>query len=95
LATDDDAGVRRGAEAVALAERLCAATNHRDPAALEALAAARAETGQFDGAVTAQSQAIALWRSVNQPNRLAAAERRLEMYRQSRPWREPRGGTPR
>ena len=94
LATDDDAGVRRGSEALALAERLCAATSNRDPAALEALAAARAETAQFDGAVAAQSQAIDLWRVANRPDRVAAAERRLEAYRQSQPWREPRGVLP-
>ena len=91
LATDADSRVRRGPEALALAERLCAATSNRDPAALEALAAARAETAQFDGAVAAQSQAIDLWRVANRPDRLATAERRLEAYRQSRPWREPRG----
>ena len=89
LATDADARVRRGPEALALAERLCAVTSNRDPAALEALAAARAETGQFDGAVAAQSQAIDLWRVANRSDRVTAAERRLEAYRRSQPWREP------
>lgn len=90
LATDEDAQVRRGTEALALAQRLCAATSNRDPAALEALAAARAETGQFDGAVNAQTQAIDLWRVANQPVRITAAERRLQAYQRSQPWREPR-----
>lgn len=95
LATDADAQVRRGTEALALAQRLCAATSNRDPAALEALAAARAEKGQFDGAVDAQTQAIDLWRVANRSDRIAAAERRLQAYRQSQPWREPRSVVPR
>jgi len=57
LATSPDATVRNGPEAVTLAEKTIEAEPTNAPF-LDALAAAYAETGQFEKAVNSQSQAI-------------------------------------
>ena len=57
LATSPDASVRNGAEAVALASRAAELTGQRDPAALDTLAAAYAEAGQFTAAVASAKRA--------------------------------------
>jgi tetratricopeptide (TPR) repeat protein len=51
LATDPHAEIRRGAEAVQLASRACKLTGGQEPVFLGTLAAAYAETGDFDKAV--------------------------------------------
>ncbi len=60
LATSSNAAVRNGARAVELANRAVAATNSRDPIALDTLAAAYAETGRFDDAGAAVRRALDL-----------------------------------
>ena len=74
LATSADAEVRDGARARALAE-ICA---EKDPACLEALAAAHAELGDFESAVRFQERAVAL----------GAPAERLRLYRSGVPFRE-------
>ena len=60
LATNPDASVRSGAEAVELAQRAAKLTDGRRPAILGTLAAAYAEVGRFSEAVKAAERAIAL-----------------------------------
>jgi len=60
LATSEESKVRDGPRAVQLAEKAVAATQRKDPAILDTLAAAHAEAGQFTNAVRVQREAIAL-----------------------------------
>jgi len=61
LATNPDAGVRNGAEAVLLSEQIVTATNSQVPVFLLTLAAALAESGQFDRACDVARQAAAAY----------------------------------
>ncbi len=58
LSTSPDPKNRDGAKAVALASRLCELTRNAAPAALRAYAAALAEVGQYDQAVTGAKLAL-------------------------------------
>ena len=60
MATSSDASVRNGVRAIELAARAVAQTSGRDPIALDVLAAAYAEAGQFDRALEAIRRALAL-----------------------------------
>jgi tetratricopeptide (TPR) repeat protein len=82
LATAAEDELRDGAEARRWAHSALAA-RARDPGALEALAAALAEQGDFGGAGALQEQALALLA----PGEQAEARARLELYRAGRPFR--------
>ncbi|MCX6924472.1 MAG: hypothetical protein NT154_14840 [Verrucomicrobia bacterium] len=60
LATSENSAVRDGANAVVFGEKAVAATNRKNAAHLDTLAAAYAETGQFEKAVSTQQAAIVL-----------------------------------
>ncbi len=99
LATDGDAGRRDGQLALVLALELNAVTGGVEPALLETLAAAQAETGDFDSAVkTVQTALDVVGEDTGRQElppadrqRLAALlERRLEQYRQGVPVRSGR-----
>lgn len=60
LATSSRLELRDGAQAVELAETLCRLTDYRTPEALDTLAAAYAENGQFDKAVETISRSISM-----------------------------------
>lgn len=60
LATHPEADFRDGKKAVDLATRACKLTSEKDPADLDALAAAYAEAGRFDDAVRSAKSAIQL-----------------------------------
>jgi len=85
-ATCVDASFRNGKEAVQAATKACELTKWKDPSSLDSLAAAYAETGDFDQALKYQTQALnttgvyAFWRKKRQE--------RLELYRQHKPHRE-------
>ncbi len=84
-ATAADPTLRNGEEAVAVAERLAAATP--SAAVLDTLAAAYAEAGRFDDALTAARRA----RSLAAPSNQALAreiDARIAEYRAGRPHRE-------
>jgi tetratricopeptide (TPR) repeat protein len=57
-ATNDNEKYRNGKKAVKLAEKLCRLQNYNHPLSLDALAAAYAETGRFDKAVTRAQQGL-------------------------------------
>jgi dipeptidyl aminopeptidase/acylaminoacyl peptidase len=94
LATDPQIDARDGARAVIAAERACELSGWENPGFLDTLAAAHAETGNFDEAITREQQAIAK----AMPAHKSAYESRLELYRQGKPYRDfggraPAGGT--
>ena len=60
LATCSDDDVRDGSQAVELAERACSLTEWKDHRLVDTLAAAYAESGQFDLAIEFQEKAIEL-----------------------------------
>lgn len=93
LATDPDPGVRNGREAVILAERASRLTAYRNPPALDTLAAAYAEQGRFDEAVTTLRQAIALIGPASQHPFLEPLTHRLQLYEGRTAYREPRPPT--
>jgi len=90
LATDADPKVRRGAEAVALAEKACALTDRKDPSLLDTLAAAYAEARQWREAVAAAKEAFALAKQNALPELAAAIDERLRLYESRKPYHEPR-----
>jgi serine/threonine protein kinase/tetratricopeptide (TPR) repeat protein len=84
LSTFQIPAVRDGKLAVELAENAVAQTNRKDAGILDTLAAAYAETGQFDKAVAAEKEAIPL-----AENELSKEEfgRRLALYTAHKPYR--------
>lgn len=90
LATFPDASIRDGEHALELAKRAVQLVHHRDPAALDALAAAYAEVGQFAHAVTIGSQAVRLVLPESEGGYAAALQERLAHYRAGRPYRDRR-----
>jgi tetratricopeptide (TPR) repeat protein len=88
LATNPDATIRKGDEALRLATRSCELTSFGNPQALNTLAAAQAETGHFQEAAASAEKAIELCRTTGQTN-LAAIIGQLQMtYKSGRPYRE-------
>ena len=88
LATHEDIQIRDGAAAVRLAERACQLTNYKHPAALDSLAAAYAEVGQFDTAVRTAEKAIWLALAAGKEKLAMDIQNRLESYKANRPYRE-------
>jgi eukaryotic-like serine/threonine-protein kinase len=78
LATCDVAELRDGPRAVTYGEKVVAVTGRKTPDALAALAAAYAETGQFDKAVATQKEAIAALTSEQSQRPFAAQLKRYE-----------------
>jgi len=84
LATDGDAAIRNGTEAVRDAERVCELTGRRHASFLGTLAAAYAETGRFPEAVTAVEKAIELATAADQKD-LVATNQKLLPYHEGKP----------
>jgi serine/threonine protein kinase len=80
----DDPKLRNGTNAVRLAETAVAGTHRTIAAFLETLAAAYAETGQFNKAVAVQQEAIALLTSQKEKEDSAS---RLQLYQANKPYR--------
>jgi tetratricopeptide (TPR) repeat protein len=85
LATCDVPELRDGPGAVSYGVKAVVVTDRKDPRALDALAAAYAETGQFEKAVTTQKEAIAALTSEQNQQRLEA---RLKIYETKTPFRD-------
>ena len=83
-ATHPEKKWRNGKQAVELAERCCQLTNNRFAKALDALAAAYAETGRFEDAEDAQIKAIELTPQAMRAEQMA----RLRLYMAKKPFRE-------
>ncbi|MFW6124611.1 MAG: tetratricopeptide repeat protein [Pirellulales bacterium] len=88
LATQPEARYRGGHEAIDLARRACQATQHQEPQALDTLAAAFAEAGQFNEAVATAQRAIDLASQSGQEELASQIAERLAIYRDGRPYRD-------
>jgi len=87
LASSDAPEIRNGTNAVRLAEEAVAATHRTNANYLDTLAAAYAETQQFDKAVAVQQEAIGLAKSEQEKKDYGS---RLELYQANKPYRERR-----
>ncbi len=88
LATCPEASVRRGAEAVGLAERAVQLPGGQGPETLDTLAAAYAEAGRFPEAVETARRALSLARRGNKPTLIEAIKGRIALYEAHTPFRE-------
>ena len=86
LATCPDASIRNGPRAVQLAQRACEETNYRKANMLGTLAAAYAETGQYDQAIAMAQKAIVVAGEDSQPAWAQANQERLKYYLAHRPY---------
>ncbi len=80
---------RDGKKAVESARRACELTEWRVPRYLAALAARCAEAGHFAEAVKYQKQALAIPAAGISPDQRKAAQERLKLYEQRKPYRQP------
>jgi Flp pilus assembly protein TadD len=88
LATNPDATVRNGEEAVRLSERACALTNRERPKFLLTLAAAYAEAGRFSDATSTGQNALSLAQSTGDTMAVMTAEKILSSVQSQQPYRQ-------
>jgi tetratricopeptide (TPR) repeat protein len=88
LATHQDARFRDGAAAVRLAETANRLTEHSQPALLNTLAAAYAEAGRFDEAVTAEQRALKLALASGRTGLTPELQNCLQLYQAGKPYHE-------
>jgi tetratricopeptide (TPR) repeat protein len=88
LATSSDAQIRDGAKAVQFAERACALTHYQMTRYLGTLAAAYAEAGRFDNAITTAQKACDLATQRGETELLQRNTELLQLYRAHKPCRE-------
>jgi tetratricopeptide (TPR) repeat protein len=86
LATNPDAKIRNGAEAVEWARKACDSVDHKQPAMLDTLASALAENGQFDEAIQVSKQVLAL--AADNPALVKSTNERIKLFEASRPYHE-------
>lgn len=86
LATCSEAAIRDGKSAVAAAIRACELTEWKNAAYVDTLAAAYAENGEFESAVTRQEEALKLL-PADSPT-AAELRERLALYREKKPHRK-------
>lgn len=86
LATCLDSKVRDGKKAIEFALKSCELSEWKEPEAIDTLAAAYAEAGDFKRAVEFENKAIALMKPGSDD--VKAARSRLELYEHRRPYRE-------
>jgi tetratricopeptide (TPR) repeat protein len=88
LATSPSESQRDGEEAVWLAEKACKLTQRSQHAYLDTLAAAYAERGRFDDAVTTARDAVRLAKGKQDPEAAAAYQHRLTLYEKQQPYHQ-------
>ncbi len=88
MATFPDARYRNGAQAVKYAERACELTHYQETMMVGTLAAAYAEAGRFDDAVSTAQKACALATESGQQQLLQKNQELLELYRRHQPYHE-------
>jgi tetratricopeptide (TPR) repeat protein len=94
LATSPDASVRHGTRAVELATRAIQLSGGQEPRAIDALAAALAETNKFSAAIEAAEHASAIALARSDDALADAIDQRTRLYRQGLPYREPASPRP-
>jgi tetratricopeptide (TPR) repeat protein len=88
LATSPDDGVRDGQRAIELAKKACDITKYEQPHILSTLAAAYAETGDFDKARKWSRKAVDLNKAGDDEDITIELAKELDSYRDNKPWRE-------
>jgi Flp pilus assembly protein TadD len=89
-ATHGDPAMRDGGEAVRLAEKASDLLQGRDAGALDTLAAANAESGDFDRALEFVQKALTVAEAEKRASLAQEIHVRLELYRAHKPYREDR-----
>jgi tetratricopeptide (TPR) repeat protein/mono/diheme cytochrome c family protein len=90
LATHPDSRIRDASEAITLAKAAADLTGHH-PGVLDVLAASYASAGEFDRAVATAENALAAATTAGADVLADRIQRRLELYRQSKPFVASRG----
>ena len=88
LASHEDEKYRNGKEALDLAKEFCKITKNSQPLALDALAAAYAETGRFNEAVFSVRRALKLTLKFGPNELILGLKKRLRLYQDKRPYRQ-------
>jgi tetratricopeptide (TPR) repeat protein len=88
LATSSDPALRNGGEAVSLAGHAVRLTSENEPAVLGILAAAYAETGDFDKAIELEQRAAALANQQGNSRLAATLNNRLSLFQAKTPVRQ-------
>ena len=89
LATSSNDALRSGSDAVEFAERAATLTDNQRPGVIRVLAAANAETGRFDRAISVAEAALELADSQGKRNVAQRLRRDLQEYRNKQPIRNP------
>lgn len=87
-ATSPDDALRKGDQAVQLAEHLCQLTEFRVASFLDTLAAAYAEAGRFEKAIGTSQTAIDLATKENNESLVKKLRQRMELYRARKSYRD-------
>ena len=88
LATNPNASVRNGTEAVELAERAFRLSSENEPIILDKLAAAYAEAGRFPEALATARKALDLAAQQNKRGLAEALQARIALYEKGKPYRQ-------
>ena len=88
LATNPNASIRNGAEAVELAQRAAQLSDRREPAILGTLAAAYAEAGRFSEAVQTARKALDLATEQNKQSLAESLKAKIPLYEAGTPCHE-------
>jgi arginase family enzyme len=86
LATSPEDDVRNGPEAMRWAQAAYDVAGHADWDMLDTLSAALAENGRFPEAIAATERLIKHF--ADEPERIVDFQKRLALYRESKPFRE-------
>ena len=89
-ATHENKRFRDGIKAVELAEKLCRLTEYKETLALDALAAAYAESGKFPDAVSTAQRGLQLAVLHGRQELALDLKERLQLYRDKKPYRQTR-----
>jgi len=88
LASDENSQVRDGNTALSMAAKANDFTGGVQPAMLDAVAMAYAETGQFTNAQRTAAYAVKLATTFEMTNDAAAIQQRLQLYQNHQPFRQ-------
>src|SRR5262249_4845401 len=87
LATSSDDSLRNGARAVQLAEDVMNRAGHPNAIVLRTLAAAYAEVGRFDVAISSAQQAIEIAKATGNAGMISDLQRSIVTYQSNQPLR--------
>ncbi len=88
LATSPEESIRDGQRAIELAMHACEITDYKEAHILSTLAAAYAESGDFENAMKWSQKAIDMGKEQNRQDIADALGKELENYQAKKPWRE-------